>query len=109
MKKDIVGYTYTDDQTKVAVQEIHDKYQYVMDPHGAVGYLAAKEYDQSYPNEQTIILETAHPAKFLPVMNPILGEVEVPDRLAILKDKEKVAIQLSTSYESFKEWLIGRG
>ncbi len=108
MKKDIVGYTYTDQQTKGAVKEVFDKYTYVMDPHGAVGYLAAIEYDQSYPQEQTIILETAHPAKFLPVMNPILGDIDVPERLAILKDKVKVAVELSTSFESFKEWLLFR-
>lgn len=106
MKKDIVGYTYTDEQTAAAVKEIHDKYQYVMDPHGAVGYLAMEEYNLSHPEEQTIILETAHPAKFLPVMNPILGDIHVPERLAVLKDKEKVATSLDIKFESFKDYLL---
>jgi len=106
MKKDIVGYAYSDSQTKDAIKAIHDKYSYVMDPHGAVGYLALKEYQKQVKNTNGVILETAHPAKFLPVMEPILGDIDVPERLAILRDKDKVAISLSTSFEDFKEWML---
>ena len=106
MKTDIIGYSYTDDQTRQAVKEIYDKYQYIMDPHGAVGYLAAKEYESQYPNQTTVILETAHPAKFLPVMNPILGEIQIPERLAILRDKKKVATDMSTNFSDFKDWML---
>jgi threonine synthase len=106
MKKDIVGYAYNDAETNSAVKEVHDKYAYVIDPHGAVGYLAAIEYQIQYPNEKIIILETAHPAKFLPVMNPILGEIKIPERLAILSDKEKVATTMSIDFADFKNWLL---
>ncbi len=108
MKQDIYGYAYTDDQTKDAVKEIHEKYQYIMDPHGAVGYLAALEYQATHPGEQVVILETAHPAKFLPVMNPILGDIGVPNRLAEISDREKVATPLNIDFESFKNWLLSR-
>lgn len=106
MKTDIIGYSYTDNQTRQAVKEIYDRYRYIMDPHGAVGYLAAKEYESQYPNETTVILETAHPAKFLPVMNPILGEIHIPERLAILRDKKKVATDMSTNFSDFKDWML---
>jgi len=106
MKKDVVGYSYSDGQTKEAIKVIHDKYGYIMDPHGAVGYLALEAYQAEVKNTNGIILETAHPAKFLPVMESILGDIDVPERLASLHDKEKVAISLSSTFEEFKVWML---
>lgn len=108
MKDDIVGYAYDDDQTRDAIKEIYDRYKYVMDPHGAVGYLAAKAYQANHPNCNVVILETAHPAKFLPVMEPILGDLDVPERLAVLGDREKIAHYLSIDYDSFRSWLMSK-
>lgn len=108
MRTDISGFSYSDKQTRVAIREVKDHYGYTMDPHGAVGYLALKDYQQSHPENLGIILETAHPAKFLPVMNPVLGKdtIHVPERLADLATKEKVAIQMSTAFEDFKAWML---
>lgn len=106
MKKDIVGYSYSDQHTELAIKEIHDKFGYVMDPHGAVGYQALKDYQKEVKNTNGVILETAHPAKFLPVMNPILGEIDIPNRLSVLNDKKKQATQLSKSFDEFKSWML---
>ena len=106
MKKDIVGYSYSDQHTELAIKEIHDKYGYVMDPHGAVGYLALREYQEAHKNTNGVIFETAHPAKFLPVMNPILGDIDIPEKLKVLEYKEKTAIPLSSKFEDFKEWML---
>ena len=108
MKENIVGYTYNDTDTKNAVKEIFERYNYVMDPHGAVAYMAALDYKKTHLNEQIVIFETAHPAKFLPVMEPILGAIEVPERLAVLAHKKKESILMPIDYESFKSWLLDR-
>ena len=106
MKKNIHGFAFNDAETRQAVLEIKERYQYVMDPHGAVGYLALKAYQKQVENTQGIILETAHPAKFKPDMEAIFGEeIEVPERLAILENKEKVATALGTDYDGFKGYL----
>ena len=107
MKQDITGYAYTDAETCVGVKEVFDKYQYVIDPHGAVGYLAFKEYQKQNPNTQGVILETAHPAKFIDTVEETIGqEVDIPERLAILADKKKEAIQMGIDFGGFKEWLM---
>ncbi|MEL6124606.1 MAG: threonine synthase, partial [Bacteroidota bacterium] len=108
MTNDIVGYSYTDGETKAAILDIKSKYDYTMDPHGAVGYLAAKEYQKQNPGCHVIILETAHPAKFLPVMNPILGEIDIPDRLAQLSSLKKTATPMSKDYAAFRTWILRR-
>jgi len=109
MKMDVLGYTYSDTETRSAMQEVYERYNYVIDPHGAVGYLAYKEFKKAFPNVKAIVLETAHPSKFIKEVNQTLSiETEIPTRLAALKDREKVATKMSTSYVSFKEYLLDR-
>lgn len=109
MRSQIDGLSFTDDQTRAAVREVHSLYQYEIDPHGAVGWLAARKWRAAHPGNATITLETAHPAKFLDVMERELGAgaVEVPERLAILADRQKVAIPLAADEAVFKAWLQG--
>lgn len=107
MRNEISGFAFSDESTRDAMQEVDQKFGYVMDPHGAVGYLALREYQQYQPDTLGIILETAHPAKFLEDVEEILGKhIPVPERLAELADREKVAVKMGTGYEEFKTWLI---
>jgi threonine synthase len=55
-------------------------------------------------------LETAHPAKFPDVMDAELGAgaVEVPERLAVLAELPKVAIEMPADPAVFHEWLRSR-
>lgn len=106
MAHEIKGYTFDDEATKDGVKEVFNKYNYIIDPHGAVGYLALKEY-QKGKDVVGVVLETAHPTKFLDDMETILEQkIPIPERLANLADKEKSATQIGTDFESFKEWLI---
>ena len=99
MKEDIKGYAYTDAETCVGVKEVFDKYQYIIDPHGAVGYLAFRDYQKENPNVQGVILETAHPSKFLDTVEETIAQkVEIPERLAILADKKKETIQMGIDF-----------
>lgn len=107
MKASISGYAYSDEATRAALKEVYERYGYVIDPHGAVGYLALSEYQATHPEANGVILETAHPAKFLPDVEAILGQkIEVPERLAKLAQREKVADLLPPSYSSVKSWLL---
>ncbi|MEM1359769.1 MAG: threonine synthase, partial [Bacteroidota bacterium] len=107
MQDRIKGYAFTDDATENAVRQIKTKYDYTIDPHGAVGYLALATYQKTYPNTRGIILETAHPAKFKEDMDRVLGyEINVPERLATLANKEKVATEMGITYPEFRSWLL---
>ena len=105
IKQEITGYAYSDDQTKQAMKEVYSQYKYIIDPHGAVGYLALKEYQKSN-NCIGIILETAHPSKFIKDVEKILEtKIEVPVRLEVLRKKRKKAVKMGTQFQAFKEWL----
>ena len=86
------------------MREVWDKFRYPMCPHTAVAYLAAKETKSS---AHKIILATAHPSKFLPTMEEELGTgtTPIPERLACLADKKKVAKNLEPDEATFLTWL----
>jgi threonine synthase len=107
MAASISGDAYDDDQTRAAIREVKSLYQYEIDPHGAVGWLAARKWRASHPGTPTIVLETAHPAKFLEVMEAELGigSIEIPERLACLANKESHAHALGVEEHAFHRWL----
>ena len=107
MRSDITGYCVSDTETKKAMIDVDSRYQYIMDPHGAVGFLALRQYQEQQPDTAGIILETAHPAKFLEDVEDILGRaIEVPERLAVLANSKKDATGMGIGYSQFKDWLM---
>ena len=107
MADDIKGYGYNDEQTKVAMKEVYTQYGYEIDPHGAVGYLALSDFQEKNKGTKGIVLETAHPSKFLPDVEKVLNkQLDVPERLGVLANKEKVSIPIGTHFDPFKEFLL---
>jgi len=107
VKKDLVGYSFSDDETRATMQEVFQTHHYTLDPHGAVGYAAAKEYLKSHPNSKVIFLETAHPAKFMDVVEKTLRvKIKVPDALVEAANKKKQAVKMKADYTALKEYLL---
>ncbi len=107
MRNEITAFHYSDEDTEEAIREIHNKFNYIMDPHGAVGYIAAKDYLESGKNEKIIILETAHPAKFSEVVErSIEMNIDIPKRLLNCLDKEKKSIQINNDFDELKSYLL---
>ena len=104
LKETFSSYSFTDHETREAMKFIYNKSSYVADPHGAVGFLGLEKYDLS-DTEFGIFLETAHPVKFLDVVEETLPvKVDIPPQIEKVIDKEKVAIKI-TSYEELKAFL----
>ena len=106
MKADVEGYFYDDDMTRETMMSIKEKYDYIADPHGAVGFRACEEYLDSDPSAILVNLETAHPSKFLDVMDGVNINVEIPSRLEVLRDKPKESRILGKEFPLFKEYLL---
>ena len=107
MAGDIDGMFFDDDSTRAAIREVQSLYQYQIDPHGAVGWLAARKWRAAHPGNATIVLETAHPAKFLEVMEAEigLGCVEIPERLACLAGRIVHSVPMGIEQQPFLAWL----
>ena len=108
LNKNLSSYSFTDVATKNAMKEIHKEFGYVADPHGAVGYLGLREYQKTHPNTYGVFLETAHPVKFLDVVEDTLGTtLEIPSQIQKVMGKEKKSIKINT-YGELKTFLINR-
>lgn len=107
LSKDVVGCHYSDEQTSYAMKEAFKNIDYVLDPHGAVGYLGLKDYLKSNSNVVGVFLETAHPAKFKEVVEGAIGQpIEIPARLDSFLKKEKQSKRMNGSFEELKEFLF---
>ncbi len=105
LKDHFSAYSFDDAQTKKAMNDMFKKTGYIADPHGAVGYLGLKKHSLN-GDDYGVFLETAHPVKFLDVVEKTLGtSVDIPPQITKLMDKEKKSIPIK-SYKELKEFLL---
>jgi threonine synthase len=104
----IKGYSFDDAITRTKINEVYQNTNYIMCPHTAVAQLGADKFkEENTQNYAAVVVSTAHYAKFLPVMEPVLGfEPPIPERLSQLLAKQKVAIPISGEFSQFKEFLL---
>lgn len=108
LAKNLSSYSFTDEETKKAMIEIYKNSEYTADPHGAVGHLGLKKYQENNPNTYGIFLETAHPVKFLSIVEETMDvKIDIPTQILKVMDKEKVSLKIVT-YEELKSYLINR-
>ncbi|MFT5737274.1 MAG: threonine synthase [Maribacter sp.] len=106
--KQLSSYSFTDTETRKALLHIYKKSDYIADPHGAVGYLGLKKYQQTQPDAYGIFLETAHPVKFLDIVEETIGQkLDIPTQIQKVMDKEKTSISIK-SYQELKTYLLNR-
>jgi threonine synthase len=104
-EKDFSSYTYTDEETKIAMINIYNHSGYIAEPHGAVGYLGLKKEMQKLNNTIGIFLETAHPIKFLDIVEPVLNlKLPIPTQIESVINAKKKSIKIA-SYEDLKGYL----
>jgi len=108
LKNNLSSYSFNDEETKLALKEIYDFNGYIADPHGAVGYLGLKKYQENHPNILGIFLETAHPVKFLEVVEQTIPEkLKIPSQIQQVLGKEKITLKIKT-YKELKGFLLSR-
>ena len=108
LKEDIYSYSFDDQQTIKGMKELYLSSDYIIDPHGAVGYMALKKYvhDKHLSDYTAVVLETAHYSKFMDVVeNTVETELEMPVRLQECIEKKKTSVKISGNYKDFKEYL----
>jgi threonine synthase len=88
---------------------VYQQHGYTLDPHGAIGYGALRHYLEDKPELTGIFLETAHPAKFIDVVEATIPvKVTIPDNLQQAMSRRKESIEMAADYEELKNFLISR-
>lgn len=102
LQAEVRGFSAMDDQIADAIAEIYKKYNYLSDPHSAVGYLATKAYGES-----GFYLSTAHAAKFGEVVEPAAGAApQLPLSLAEAVKRERRATKMEADEAALAEFLL---
>ncbi len=102
------SWGYTDSQTRETIRQVYQEYHYCLDPHTAVGYLGLETYLAQHAGQTPgLLLATAHPAKFLPVVEPLIGHaLPLPPTLEEALQRPKQTVQLSNRYDELRAFLL---
>ena len=107
LQDSLKSFSFTDIETENAIKYLYFSNNYIADPHGAIGYMGLDTYNLS-EQQIGVFLETAHPAKFRNIVEPLLKiTLDIPKRLADIAKKEKISIEIS-SYQDLKDYLLSR-
>ena len=103
----MLSLIFSNGKSKQTITEVYEKYDYILDPHGAVGYLALEKYLKEHKDDKGFFLETAHPVKFPDAVESIIGnKIEVPKSVNYLLDKKKLSVKISADYQQLKDYLL---
>jgi len=109
LKSKLSSYSISDKETMKTIAEVYQKENYILDPHGAVGYLSLQRYLNDNPNEKGIFLETAHPVKFPEAVEKATGHfISIPDSLLPIMKKDKFSIFITADYSALKDFLLNK-
>lgn len=107
LKNKLSSYTITDAETTAVMKEVYKRFNYVLDPHGAVGYLSLQRYLEQHEGEKGIVLETAHPVKFPEAVEAGIGKpIDIPEPVQSIMNKQKQAFIMKADYQQFKDYLL---
>jgi threonine synthase len=107
LRRDVTGFAYEDARVVAEIGHVYRQHGYVLDPHGAIGWLALNDALRSAdPADVGVFLATAHPAKFREVVEPAIGQaVPLPPVLAEVITRPRSSMKLSSDYADLRALL----
>jgi threonine synthase len=104
---ELSGYSYSDEQIRETILNLYSEAEYILDPHGAIGFRALEDYMKDEDEVIGIFLETAHPIKFRRAIEPLIDkELELPEQLLSVMQADKTSNSCSADYDDFKSLLV---
>jgi len=111
MRRDLFSSSISDELTRATLKEVWDKYQLLLEPHGAVAWRGYQDWLKIGGNSDSpaVILETANPAKFPEEIEKLFNwSPDVPPQMqATLKLPEDYD-RMGADYEKFKKYLLSQ-
>ncbi|MCL2295389.1 MAG: threonine synthase [Spirochaetes bacterium] len=108
----LVGEWVSDDETLDAVKSYYKDKRRFIDPHTAVGYVASQRYARKLSgscakNSAIIALSTAHPGKFLEVVELATGVKQIlPPQLEKVLSLKKESVLIDNTTEALSNYLL---
>jgi threonine synthase len=107
LRKVLSSYSFSDYETRNIIKRVFEVDNYLLDPHGAVGFAALQKYLDSNPGSSGIFLETAHPVKFYDTVESVIHEkIPIPEPVESLLRQQKHAVKIGKEYEELRSFLL---
>jgi threonine synthase len=105
LQRTVSGTSIGDAETAECIADVYRRTGYVLDPHSAVAY-RAQERHPGVGDSPTVVLATAHPAKFPDVVEKAIGRaVELPEGLAQVMDAEEHFSHIDPTLDALEAFL----
>jgi threonine synthase len=109
MSSVVSGFWFDDDQVRQHIRAEYQRSGYALDPHGAVASLGLDSFLDDHAGTSGIFVETAHPAKFSDIVEPLTGNVlPVPASLQGFLTGSKEALMMKPGSDHLEEYLRNR-
>ncbi|AOS45685.1 Threonine synthase [Lacunisphaera limnophila] len=92
----------SDDEITSLIRRVYERYRYIVDPHTACAF---KDIN---PQRISIVLATAHPAKFPAAIRDAIGQEPTSPVLEVLKTRPVVKHRLPAEAEAIKAFIAQR-
>jgi threonine synthase len=97
LRRDVTGISVTDAETRATIVDVYARSGYLLDPHTAVG-VRAHRCAPDRGRGPSVVLATAHPAKFPDVVESAVGRpVPLPPGIAAVMESEEHVERIAAS------------
>ena len=95
-KANVSSWSVSDDEIKRTIGEEWNEHSHIICPHTACGERVRRDY---FADSPTIVVATAHPAKFETIVEPIIGKtIPLPSSLFEIMHRESDAKEIAADY-----------
>ena len=121
MRRDLFSSSISDERTRETIKAVWDKYQLLLEPHGAVAWRGFQDWLDSEKAESgkrkaetstdlpVAVLETANPAKFPEEIERMMGwSPDIPPAMEVTNRLPEDFDRMSADYEKFKVYLLAK-
>ena len=111
MRRDLFSSSISDERTVAGVRDFWNKFQLLLEPHGAVAWQGFQDWLATEPlgNAPAVIVETANPAKIPEEVEKVVGwPPDVPPAMTAAIQLPEDFDRMDADYEKFKAYLLAR-
>jgi len=111
MRRDLYSSSISDERTRETIKEVWQRYQLLLEPHGAVAWRGFQDWRQTEAtmDSPVAVLETADPAKFPEEIEKNMGwSPDVPAPMTAALQLSEEFDRLAPDYDQFREYLRAR-
>jgi threonine synthase len=107
IRTEFLAYRCSDEETTECIKRIYQTYNYIIDPHTAVGMLALEKSGLLDSETISIALACAHPAKFPDVVKGATGITpELPEQLSDLMSRPEKYKVMDNDYSKIRQHVL---